>query len=154
MFSTLCRTMKGMFADNRLSSFREMGERFWNSMFPDVPSFLWLREIEGYLLEVCCTNNLGDDWQFFCYLRGKYVWIIGLKAPANYPGHFWFNHISVLLWERPKHRKFMISVFLDPWDPLLTVFNIPNYFKQYNKPCGNLFKYYFCKSGNLKAWQM
>ena len=70
---------------------------------------------------------------FSNYLYGKYVEIIGLKAPGNYLDQFWFNIIPMLLCEGPKPNMFMISGLLNPREPLFMLFNMPNYFKNLRK---------------------
>ncbi len=44
-----------------------------------------------------------------CYGNIK---IIGLKAPGNYSGQFWYNKLSVVLLERQNTPNSMISGFL------------------------------------------
>ena len=59
------------------------------------------------------TNYAAFD-NLLGYLYGKYVYMIGLKAPWNYSDQFWFNKISILLCEGPKPPTPMISSFMDP----------------------------------------
>ena len=58
-------------------------------------------------------HNLCVLLLFCCYLYGKYIWIIGLKAPGNYSDQFRFNEISILLCEGPELQNAMISWFVD-----------------------------------------
>ena len=59
--------------------------------------------------------------------------IIGLKALGDYLDQFSSNKVSVLWFGGQKPNIFMISGFVDPWDPLFLDFNIPNDFKKYKK---------------------
>ena len=63
---------------------------------------------------------------FVGYSYGKYVSIIGLKAPGNYSDQLRSNKISVLLWKGPKPPNSMIYGFLDPGAPSFRDLNIPN----------------------------
>ena len=54
--------------------------------------------------------------------------MISLKAPGNHSDQFWFNKIPILLCEGPKPPNYMISGFLDPWEPLSMDLNIPKLF--------------------------
>ena len=47
----------------------------------------------------------------FCYFCGKYVEIIGSKAPGSYLDQLWSNKILVLLCEGPRPPNSMISGF-------------------------------------------
>ena len=76
----------------------------------------------------------------FCNFNGKYVQIIGLKAPGNYSASSWLNKILVLLSEGPKPNISMISGFLTPREPLFIDLKIPKDFKKYKK-YGNVFKH-------------
>ena len=59
------------------------------------------------------------------HFYSKFIEIISLKAPQNYPASFWSNTISVLFCEGPKSQNSMISRFVDPWEPLFIDLNIP-----------------------------
>ena len=59
-------------------------------------------------------NNVCDYWSFFGYLYGKYVYIMGLKAPGNYLDQCWSNKILLVLCGRPKHNISMMSGFVSP----------------------------------------
>ena len=54
-----------------------------------------------------------QSYAFFCFLfyhsYGKYVQIIGLRAPGNYSDQFWLDKISISLCEGPKPPNSMIS---------------------------------------------
>ncbi len=55
---------------------------------------------------------------FLNYVDGKYVQIIGLKAPGNYSAPFCSNKISALLCGGPKPPSSIITGFVDHWEPL------------------------------------
>ena len=57
--------------------------------------------------------------------------ITGLKVPGNYSGPLWSNNFSISFLERQKTQHFMMSGFLDPWEPVFMDLNIPNYFAKY-----------------------
>ena len=66
-------------------------------------------------------NNLCVFLLFFGYVYGKYVKIIGLKAPGNYSDKCWSNKILVSLCEGPESNISMISGVLTPGEPLFMI---------------------------------
>ena len=71
------------------------------------------------------------------HVYGKYVWIIGLKAPGNDLDQCWFNKISVLLCEGPKTSKCHDFWILEPQGTLIYEFE---YAKNTLKNEGNIWK--------------
>ena len=68
---------------------------------------------------------LGVVFVFLRCFYGTYFQIVGLKARGDYLDQFWFNKISVLLFERPKPPKFIISGFLSPRELSFVEFSAP-----------------------------
>ena len=59
---------------------------------------------------------------FLATSNGKYVLMIGLKAPENYSASFRYNKISTCLWQGPKTFISMISGSFDvsrPPEPII-----------------------------------
>ena len=80
-------------------------------------------------LDKRARNGGNNEKQFmrfvfiFCFFfYGKYVEVIGLKAPGNDSVSFWSDKILVLLCEGPKPNMSMISGFLNPKEPLFNRF--------------------------------
>ena len=76
---------------------------------------------------------LCDFCHFGSYFYGKYVSVIGLKAPGNYCDQFWSKKFLVLLCGGSKPNISMISGIFNPWDHSFTDLNIPNYFENTRK---------------------
>ena len=82
-----------------------------------------------------CGSNGGNGeiiYAMFVFLEGifygKYVPIIGLKAPGNYFASFGFNRNPILSCEGPKSNISMISGFSSPVEPLVMDLSIPEDF--------------------------
>ena len=55
------------------------------------------------------------------HLYGKFIEIIGLKAPGNYSASSWSYNLSILFCEGPKPNISMNFGFLDPGNPYLWI---------------------------------
>ena len=87
------------------------------------------------------TSELGDILKpFECICRsfdGKFMEIIGLKAPGNYSGPFWSSNFSILILENLRDLISMISGFLNASPAPKTNYCLsseaPGYLKQSKK---------------------
>ena len=87
----------------------------------------------------------------FGHFCGKFVYIIGLKAPGDYSDQFWSIKILVLLCEEPKLPNSMISGVLSPGEPLFVDFILPKWSNEYKKSEGRMFgKYDFHKYASFE----
>ena len=110
--------------------------------------------------KICPVEIRGNPWEmrtyrFLCiwekHFYCGYYWTDNQKAPENCSASVWAYSFPICFWEKPKPKIFMISRFVDPWEPLFIDLKMPKYYTNAKNWWGNVFKMVFLQRS--KSWK-